>query len=138
MAKLLFIPVSLGASLAAGFVSKKVFDQLWGLIDEEEPPESKHRDIDWRKLLLAAAVQGAMFRAVREASDHYTRMRVREDHRDLARKGTPRRRIAFRGGKEAKPEAQLSGITEPGASYAHLRGLDDRPTRPCTSLITDA
>ena len=40
MAKLLFIPVSLGASLAAGFVSKKVFDQLWGLIDEEEPPES--------------------------------------------------------------------------------------------------
>ena len=73
MPKLLFIPVSLGASLAAGFVSKKVFDQLWGLIDEEEPPESKHRDIDWRKLLLAAAVQGAVFRAVREASDHYTR-----------------------------------------------------------------
>jgi len=74
MAKLLFIPVSLGASLAAGFVSKKVFDQIWGLIDKEEPPESKHRDIDWRKLLLAAAVQGAVFRAVREASDHYTRI----------------------------------------------------------------
>jgi hypothetical protein len=73
MAKLLFIPVSLGASLAAGFLSKKVFDQIWGLIDTEEPPESKHRDIDWRKLLLAAAVQGAVFRAVREASDHYTR-----------------------------------------------------------------
>ena len=73
MAKLLFIPVSVGTSLAAGFVSKKVFDQLWGLIVEEEPPESKHRDIDWRKLLLAAAVQGAVFRAVRVASDHYAR-----------------------------------------------------------------
>jgi hypothetical protein len=73
MAKLLFIPVSLGAALAAGFVSKKAFDQVWGLIDSEEPPESKHRDIDWRKLLLAAAVQGAIFRAVREASDHYSR-----------------------------------------------------------------
>jgi uncharacterized protein DUF4235 len=73
MAKLLFIPVSLGTALAAGFVSKKAFDQLWGLIDSEEPPESKHRDIDWRKLLLAAAVQGAIFRAVREASDHYSR-----------------------------------------------------------------
>ena len=72
MAKLLFIPVSLGTSLAAGFVSKKVFDQIWGLIDEEEPPESKHRDIDWRKLLLAAAVKGAVFRAGREASDHYS------------------------------------------------------------------
>ena len=73
MAKLLFIPVSIGGGLVAGLVSKKVFDQLWGLIDEEEPPSSKHRDIDWRKLLLAAAVQGAIFRAVREASDHYSR-----------------------------------------------------------------
>ena len=71
--KLLFIPVSIGGGLVAGFVSKKVFDQVWGLIDEEEPPDSKHRDIDWRKLLLAAAVQGAIFRAVREASDHYSR-----------------------------------------------------------------
>jgi hypothetical protein len=73
MAKLLFIPVSLGGGLVAGLVSKKVFDQVWGLFDEEEPPNSKHRDIDWRKLLLAAAVQGAIFRAMREASDHYTR-----------------------------------------------------------------
>jgi hypothetical protein len=73
MAKLLFIPLSLGGGLVAGFVSKKVFDQVWGLIDEEEPPSSKHRDIDWRKLLLAAAVQGAIFRAMREASDHYSR-----------------------------------------------------------------
>ena len=61
MAKLLFIPVSIGGGLLAGFVSKKVFDQFWG------------RDIDWRKLLLAAAVQGAIFRAMREASDHYSR-----------------------------------------------------------------
>jgi Protein of unknown function (DUF4235) len=73
MAKLLFIPVSIGGGLVAGFVSKKVFDQLWGLIDDEEPPDSKHRDIDWRKLLIAAAVQGAIFRAVKEASDHYSR-----------------------------------------------------------------
>jgi hypothetical protein len=73
MAKLLFIPVSIGGGLVAGFVSKKVFDQVWGLIDSEEPPESKHRDIDLRKLLLAAAVQGAIFRVAREASDHYGR-----------------------------------------------------------------
>jgi Protein of unknown function (DUF4235) len=73
MAKLLFIPVSVGGGLVAGFVSKKVFDRLWGLIDEEEPPSAKHRDVNWPKLLLAAAVQGAIFRAVREASDHYSR-----------------------------------------------------------------
>jgi hypothetical protein len=73
VAKLLFIPVSVGGGLLAGFVSKKIFDQLWGLVDEEEPPDSKYREIDWRKLLFAAAVQGAIFRAMKEATDHYSR-----------------------------------------------------------------
>jgi hypothetical protein len=71
--KLLFTPFSILAGLLAGFLSKKLFDQVWGLIDEEEPPDSKHRDIEWSKLLLAAAIQGAIFRAVKEASDHYAR-----------------------------------------------------------------
>jgi hypothetical protein len=73
MAKELFIPVSVGVALAAGAVSRKVFDQVWGLIDEEEPPDSKHRDITWGRLLLAGAIQGAIFRAVKEATDHAAR-----------------------------------------------------------------
>ncbi|MGH2742483.1 MAG: DUF4235 domain-containing protein [Thermoleophilaceae bacterium] len=73
MVKVLFIPVSVGGGLLAGFVAKKVFDQLWGLIDQEEPPDSKHRDIEWSKLLIAAAIQGAIFRAMKEATDHYSR-----------------------------------------------------------------
>jgi Protein of unknown function (DUF4235) len=71
--KLFFIPVSILAGLIAGFLSRKVFDGLWGLIDDEEPPDSKHRDISWGKLLAAAALQGAIFRAVKEATDHYSR-----------------------------------------------------------------
>jgi hypothetical protein len=73
MAKVLFIPVSVAVGLLAGAVAKKIFNQLWGLIDQEEPPDSKHRDIDWGKLLIAAAVQGAIFRAMKEATDHYSR-----------------------------------------------------------------
>ena len=73
MGKVLFIPVSVGAGLLAGFVSKKVFDQVWGLIDDEEPPDSKHRDIRWSRLLLAGALQGAIFRMVKEATDHGSR-----------------------------------------------------------------
>jgi hypothetical protein len=73
MAKVLFIPVSIGGGLLAGAVAKKIFNQLWGLVDEEEPPDSKHRDIDWGKLLIAAAIQGAIFRAMKEATDHYSR-----------------------------------------------------------------
>jgi hypothetical protein len=73
MAKVLFIPVSVGGGLLAGFVGKKVFDQVWGLIDDEEPPDSKHRDISWGRLLLAGAIQGAIFRAAKEATDHAAR-----------------------------------------------------------------
>ena len=71
--KVVFVPFSIAAGLIAGFLSKKIFNQLWGLVDEEEPPDSKHRDIQWGKLLAAAAIQGAIFRAVKEASDHYSR-----------------------------------------------------------------
>ena len=70
---MLFIPVSVASGLLAGFLSKKLFDGLWGLVDDEEPPDSKHRDIDWRKLVLAGAVQGAIFRGAKELTDHYSR-----------------------------------------------------------------
>ena len=73
MLKLLFIPVSIGSGLLAGLVGKKIFNSLWGLVDKEEPPDSKHRDISWRRLLIAGAIQGAIFRAVKEAVDHASR-----------------------------------------------------------------
>ena len=73
MIKLLFIPVSLAGGFLAGAVSKKLFDLLWGLVDEEEPPDSQYRDVSWPKLLIAAALQGAIFRGVRVATDHYSR-----------------------------------------------------------------
>ena len=72
-ARVLFAPVSIVAGLLAGLLGKKLFDGVWGLIDQEEPPDSKHRDITWPKLLLAGAIQGAIFRAVRAATDHAAR-----------------------------------------------------------------
>ncbi|HEY1275695.1 MAG TPA: DUF4235 domain-containing protein [Thermoleophilaceae bacterium] len=73
MAKLFFIPISIVAGLLAGVISKKAFEAIWGLIDQEEPPESEHREISWAKLIAAAAIQGAIFRAVKEATDHSSR-----------------------------------------------------------------
>jgi Protein of unknown function (DUF4235) len=72
--KLLFIPVSLLGGLAAGALSRKLFDQIWGLIDADEPPESKHRDVPWGKLIAAAILQGAIFRGVKAATDHFSRV----------------------------------------------------------------
>jgi hypothetical protein len=71
--KVLFVPISVGTALTAGFVAQKIFEQIWELFDQEEAPDSKYRDIDVRKLIAAAAVQGAVFRVVKEASDHYAR-----------------------------------------------------------------
>jgi hypothetical protein len=73
MGKLLFMPISIAAGLLAGAVSRKLFDQIWGLVDQDEPPESKHRDVPWGKMLAAAAIQGAVFRGVKAATDHYSR-----------------------------------------------------------------
>jgi hypothetical protein len=71
--KLLFIPFSVLGGLIAGFASKKLFEQLWGVIDDREPPEPEHRYASWGKVVTAAAVEGAVFRATRAAVDRGSR-----------------------------------------------------------------
>jgi Protein of unknown function (DUF4235) len=71
--KLLFIPFSIVGGLIAGFLGKKVFDGVWGLIDDEEAPDGSHRDVPWGKLMLAAAMEGAIFRAAKMATDRGSR-----------------------------------------------------------------
>ncbi len=73
MDKVLFTPFGIAAGLAAGFVGKLAFDQIWKLIDEEEPPEPDQNDIDVRKLVIGLALQGAIFRAVRGVAEHQAR-----------------------------------------------------------------
>ena len=71
--KLLFLPFSILGGVIVGFVSKKVFEQVWGLIDKEEPPEAKHREIAIGKLAAALALEGAIFRLMRGLADHESR-----------------------------------------------------------------
>jgi Protein of unknown function (DUF4235) len=71
--KLLFLPFSIVGGLIAGFVSKKLFEQVWGLIDQEEPPEAKHREISIGKMAAALALEGAIFRVMRGLADHESR-----------------------------------------------------------------
>ena len=71
--KFVFMPFSIAAGLVAGLLGKKIFDVVWGLIDDEEPPAAKHRDIDTVKLVMSLAVQGAIFRLVRGLVDHESR-----------------------------------------------------------------
>ena len=69
----LFIPIGLIAGLGAGAVARRLFAHVWGWIDDEEPPRPDHRDVPWAKILIAGALQGAIFRVVKSAVDHGTR-----------------------------------------------------------------
>lgn len=71
--KLVFLPVSIAGGILAGVIGKKAFEQLWSLIDEEEPPDAKHREISFAKLALALLLEGAIFRLVRGLFDHGAR-----------------------------------------------------------------
>jgi hypothetical protein len=71
--KFLFLPFSIAAGLIAGFLSKRIFDGVWGLFDDEEAPEAEHKEISLVKLGLALAIEGAVFRAVRGLVDHSAR-----------------------------------------------------------------
>jgi Protein of unknown function (DUF4235) len=73
MSKALFIPFSVLGGLAAGFAGKKLFEGLWSLVDKEDPPDPKNRDVPWTKLVPALLLEGAIFRAVRGAADHASR-----------------------------------------------------------------
>ena len=71
--KLLFLPISIVGGIVAGLLGKKLFEQLWGVIDDEEPPEAKHREITYGKLAAALLLEGAIFRLVRGLFDHGAR-----------------------------------------------------------------
>lgn len=71
--KFLFLPFSILSGLLAGFLSKKLFDGIWRLVDDEEAPEAEHREISVAKLGLALILQGAIFRVVRGLVDHQAR-----------------------------------------------------------------
>jgi hypothetical protein len=73
MSKILFMPFSILGGVLAGVVGKKAFERVWRAIEDEEPPDPKHRDIPWQKLLAALVLEGAIFRAVRGLADHGSR-----------------------------------------------------------------
>jgi len=74
MLKAIFIPLSVVGGFAAGLVGKAAFAKVWGVIDEEEPPDAKHRDVTWAKLLVAAAIQGAIRQITRATFERVTRI----------------------------------------------------------------
>ncbi len=63
--RLIYKPIGIVIGVLAGLVGKRVFNAIWGLFDEEEPPGPTTQVIPWPKLILAAAMQGMIYRLVR-------------------------------------------------------------------------
>jgi hypothetical protein len=71
--KFVFAPISIVLGLVAGMIGSKIFERIWGLIDEEEPPQPQHREFSWPKLVAALIIEGAIFRLVKGLVDHGSR-----------------------------------------------------------------
>ncbi len=57
--RMIYKPFGILISIVGMLLSKRVFDRVWALFDEEEPPGPKTADTTWKKVLATAAVQGA-------------------------------------------------------------------------------
>lgn len=70
---LVFKPIGILSGLVAGVIGKKLFELVWGLIDDQDPPEPKYRRVHLGKLVLALALEGAIFRLIRGLAEHGAR-----------------------------------------------------------------
>jgi hypothetical protein len=68
---LIYKPFGIVLGIIGGLLGKRVFDFVWGKIENEEPPEPTTQQVSWRRILAAAAVQGVIFRTVRVAVDRW-------------------------------------------------------------------
>jgi len=74
MTRILFAPLGIAAGILAGLISKNLFEFLWGRIDDQEAPEASHLETTWPKVVLAAGIEGAIFRAMRAVTDRGARV----------------------------------------------------------------
>ena len=61
----LFKPIGIIVGFLSGMVARQLFNKLWGLISDEEPPEATTRNTTVPQLLFATAMQGAILAVVR-------------------------------------------------------------------------
>ena len=70
MTKLVYKPVGMVAGAIAGVAAGILFKQVWRLIaGEDDAPTATDESRTWTEILIAAALQGAIFAIVKAAVD---------------------------------------------------------------------
>ncbi|MFJ2933165.1 DUF4235 domain-containing protein [Streptomyces sp. NPDC087219] len=69
-AKLAYRPVGLAFGFAGGILARAAFNQMWKWAGHtDDAPGAMDEERTWREILLAAALQGAIFAVVKAAVD---------------------------------------------------------------------
>ena len=69
-AKLVYRPIGLLGGVLAGVISGAIFKQVWKRVaNEEDAPDALQSEYRMREVVLAAALQGAIFAATKAAID---------------------------------------------------------------------
>jgi hypothetical protein len=67
-AKILYRPVGIVSSIAGGLLASLIFKQVWKRVsagDGVDPPGPLESEYDFKEILLAAVVQGAIYSVVK-------------------------------------------------------------------------
>ena len=71
-ARIMYRPFGLAGSLIGGLVAGAIFKQVWKHAspgDHDDPPKALERSYPLREVILAAALQGAIFSVVKTVID---------------------------------------------------------------------
>jgi hypothetical protein len=70
VSKIAYKPVGSALGMVGGMTAGAAFKQAWKAIEGEgDEPDALDEDRSWRQILLAAALQGAIFAVVKAAVD---------------------------------------------------------------------
>lgn len=69
-AKILYRPFGVVSGVAGGVLASAIFKQVWRRVqDEDDAPDALQGEYPWGEMLVAAAIQGAIFAVVKAATD---------------------------------------------------------------------
>ncbi|QKW17981.1 DUF4235 domain-containing protein [Kitasatospora sp. NA04385] len=69
-AAVVYKPFGMAVGALGGVVAGAVFKRVWQRVaHEDDPPDATDEDRGWRQVLIAAALQGAVFALVKAALD---------------------------------------------------------------------
>lgn len=68
--KLVYKPVGMLLGAGAGVIAGLIFKQVWKAVGhDDDTPNATDQDRGWTEILLAAAIQGAIYAVVKAAVD---------------------------------------------------------------------